>query len=68
MNDKAKAVLWIGLFMIIGTVVRYWPVLKAELFMRPVSAPAAQCSGGICVLPGHKRPPPIFSPKGRFPL
>jgi len=32
MSDEAKIVLWLGLAMMIGAVIRDWPVIKNTVF------------------------------------
>jgi hypothetical protein len=32
MNDKAKIIMWLGLMMILFTVIREWTVIRQTLF------------------------------------
>lgn len=76
MNDKAKIVLWLGLFMILFQIVKDWPAIKAVLFSGSglnsgSGLPVIVTPGGVPTVPGEVPPaesppadvPPIEGPK-----
>lgn len=64
MSNYAKAVLWMGLFMIVAGIVRNWGVLSAAIFGNVNSGLKVPGPGGLPQV-GGKCPPGYTSAYGR---